>query len=228
MKVRDVLQGLMVATISLVSATALNAQGYSFFALGGFSSLFDKQYYTVPAGQFGSTYKAGGGFTVGSEVRLNKIFGVEGSYSMVRNNLALTNYSAGAKETGFNTRDQRLSGDLVAHAPASFFGVKPYLVAGIEYDRFSPLDIGSSGTSFNGYSNVALSPDNKLGFNYGGGLDMKIMRHLALRLDVRDHITGSPTYGLPTTTTAFTPSFPVSGAAHDLEYSAGLVFQLGK
>lgn len=226
MKVRKLLQVLVVLAALGISATALHAQNINVFAMGTGSSLFDKEYYTVPAGQFGSTYKTGGGFTVGSEFRLNKLFGVEGSYAMVRNNLALTDYSSGANELAYGIRNQRVSGDLVAHAPKSFWRVKPYLVAGLEYDRFTPLATGTS--SFNGYSNAPLTPANKLGFNYGGGLEMKLMRHVGLRLDIRDHLTGSPTYGLATSASTGSPSFPISGAAHSLEYSAGVVFHFGK
>jgi opacity protein-like surface antigen len=228
MKSRKLLQSLVIVIALGVSAGALHAQSYSVFALGGGSSLFDKHTYSVSTGEFGSTYKTGASFTVGGEIPLKKIFGVEGSYSMVRNNLAVTNYSAGATEAGYTIRNQRLSGDLVAHMPKSFLGIKPYLVAGLEYDRFSPVGTASTGSSFNGYSNVTLSPANKLGFNYGGGLDKKLTKLVSLRVDVRDHLTGSPTYGLATTSASSSAAFPITGAAHNLEYSAGVVFHFGK
>ncbi len=67
-----------------------------------------------------------------------------------------------------------------------------------------------------------------VGFNYGGGLEKKLMYRVRLRFDVRDHVTASPTYGLPSSSSSSGPIFPISRAAHDLEYSAGLVFHLGK
>ncbi|MGD0221594.1 MAG: hypothetical protein ABSF71_04600 [Terriglobia bacterium] len=128
-------------------------------------------------------------------------------------------------ESEHGVRNQRFSGDLVAHAPKSFAGLKPYLAGGLEYDHFSQP--GSSSDIFNGFSNVTLGAANKIGVNYGGGVDMKLLPHVALRVDVRDHLMTSPTYGLPSSS-SIGPFYPISGVAHDLEYSAGLVIHLGK
>jgi len=55
MNVRKLLQVSVVLAALGISATALHAQNINVFAMGTGSSLFDKEYYTVPAGQFGST-----------------------------------------------------------------------------------------------------------------------------------------------------------------------------
>jgi opacity protein-like surface antigen len=226
MKVRMLVQGLVVVTALCVTATALHAQDYSVFAMGDVSSLYDKGYYSEYTTPYGSTYKTGGGFTLGAEVPLNKILGVEGSYSRVRNNLAITDYANSLhEETGYGIHDQRFRGDLVAHSPKSFRGLKPYLAAGLEYDRFST--VGPTADIFNGFANASLGAANKLGVNYGCGMDVKLLPYLALRLDVRDHLTSSPTYGLPSSS-SIGPYYPISGAAHDLEYSAGIVLHFGK
>jgi len=223
------LAGLLALTLGLGS-TALHAQGYNVFVMGGGSSLFDKNNYTVSTGDFRSTYKNGGQFTVGAEVPLFKFFGLEGSYGYGRNNLAVTDLGTNT-ETGFNTRNQRLSGDFVVHSPKSFFHLRPYVLAGLEYDRFSPVGNAAAHATSPGFNNVAdtaLNPANKLGFNYGGGVELKLIRWVGLRFDVRDHLTGSPNYGLPASSSTGGAVFPVSGAAHDLEYSAGVVFHFGK
>ena len=87
--------------------------------------------------------------------------------------------------------------------------------------------MGPSSDIFSGFVNVALGAANKVGVNYGGGVDMKLLPYLNLRLDVRDHLTSTPTYGLPSSS-GTGPYFPVSGAAHDLEYSAGIVLHFKK
>ncbi len=226
MKVGKLLQALVVVVALGASATALYAQDYSVFFMGTISSLFDKNYYNEYTTPYGSSYKTGGGITFGAEVPLGKILGVEGSYTKVRNNLVITDYGLSTpRESGYGIHDQRLSGDLVAHAPRSFLGFKPYLAAGLEYDRFSP--VGPSSDIFSGFVNVALGAANKVGVNYGGGVDMKLLPYLNLRLDVRDHLTSTPTYGLPSSS-GTGPYFPVSGAAHDLEYSAGIVLHFKK
>ena len=224
MKVRKVLQSSVVLTALCVSATTLHAQGLNVFAMGSVSSLFDKNNYSEYSTPYGSSYKTGGGFTLGVEAPLGKILGVEGAYSNVRNNLAITNFGNSLNlESGYGIHNQRVSGDVVAHAPRSFLGLKPYLAAGLEYDRFSK--VGPYSGIFSGFVNAPFGAANKVGVNYGGGVDMNLLPHIALRIDVRDHLTGTPTYGFPSS-----PSngayFPVSGAAHDLEYSAGIVVHL--
>ena len=148
MKFRKGLQGLVVVIAFSMSATALFAQDYGVFAMGSISSLLDKRYYSEHTIPYGSTYKTGGDFTLGAEVPLkkSKILTVEGSYSRVRNNLAVTDYSPSApSETGYGIHEQRLSGDLVAHAPRYLLGFKPYLVAGtrgmIGFRRRLPVPI---------------------------------------------------------------------------------------
>ncbi len=74
---------------------------------------------------------------------------------------------------------------------------------------------------------MVLGASNKLGVNFGGGVEWGFLPALGLRLDLRNHITGTPTYGLPqqSTTGAI---FPVSGKANNLEFSAGITFHLGR
>jgi opacity protein-like surface antigen len=199
--------------------------------MGTVSSIFNQNRYQVPAGQFQSDYKTGAGFTVGAEVPfIFRIVGLEGTYSLVRNNLTVTDYAINpAVESSYSIRNQRYSGDLVVHAPKSMFRLKPYLAAGVEYDRYTPLEPSSGAFGFfNGFISVKLNPANLVGFNYGGGVDYRLSRRFNFRVDIRDHVTGSPTYGLPGSSSSGRPIFPISGAAQDLEYSAGLVFHLGR
>ncbi|MGO8819537.1 MAG: outer membrane beta-barrel protein [Terriglobia bacterium] len=224
MKLGKLMQGFAIVTALCASASVLRAQGVSVFAMGSVSSLFDKRDYGVNGSGFSSSYKTGGGVTLGAEFSMNRFVGVEASYSNLRNNLAITNTSTPA-EFGYGVHDQRFSGDLLAHAPKAFVGLRPYLAFGGEYDHFSQP--GSPSGIFDGFSDVTLGAANKVGVNYGGGVDMKLMPFISLRVDVRDHVMTSPTYGLPSKSSvgAF---YPVGGIAHDLEYSAGIVVHLGK
>jgi opacity protein-like surface antigen len=231
MTIGKFLASLVVVTALCLNATALRAQGISVFGMGTVSSIFDQNRYQVPAGQFQSDYKTGAGFTLGVEAPLFfRIVGLEGSYSIVRNNLTVTDYAISPSvESSYGVRNQRFSGDVVVHAPKFMFHLKPYLAVGVEFDRYTPLEPSSGAFGFfNGYTSVKLNPDNLAGFNYGGGVDYRLMRWINFRVDIRDHVTGSPTYGLPGSSSTGLPIFPISGAAHDLEYSAGLVFRLGR
>jgi hypothetical protein len=234
MMVRKFVQGFVIFLILGAGAAALHAQSYRFFAMGTGSSLFDKKYYNVYGAALGSTYWIGAGGTAGGEYPLRKNLGVEGSYAYIGNTLVITNFFNSAvpnSQTGYDIADQRVSLDGVAHSPKAFKGVRPYISAGVEYDRFAPMGHAAATAKggFNGVPNTVLSPDDKFGYNFGGGLEIKLFRMVAVRVDLRDHLTGSPTFGLPAkATTGFTAYYPISGSAHHVEASAGFVFLIGK
>jgi hypothetical protein len=75
--------------------------------------------------------------------------------------------------------------------------VQPFATIGLGADRFSGPYSGS----------------NDLGFvwNYGGGTDIVLQRHLALRLELRDYVGGQPSGFV--------------GTSHDIVPSAGTVFK---
>jgi hypothetical protein len=231
MKIRKLLETLLVAGALGVSAAAAHAKDFRIFAMGGGASRFDTKTFTSSTGtDYGSDYADGSKFVVGGEVALGKIFGIEGSYAFGRNNLRLSDLSwKPAPETGYGARNHRISANLVAHAPVSFYGVRPYLTAGLEYDRFSPTSGAKDLANSVGFTGVTatLAPDDKIGFNFGAGAEVKLLRRLGLRFDVRDHVAGSPTFGLPSQSSSGA-TFPISGVGQNLECSAGVVFHFGK
>lgn len=235
MKSRKLLQAFIIGVVVGVSAQALHAQSYKVYMMGGGSILSDHHSYTVYGASFSSKYEIGTSFTVGAEIPVTRIFSAEGSYGYVRNDLAVTNLvnsTTPNREIKYGIQDQRISADIVAHASKPFNSVLPYLVAGLELDRFSATGTGTAtaqNEGFNGVPNSLLSPDNRFGFNFGGGLDISLTHLLAVRLDARDHIFNSPTFGLPSAaTSSFTAYYPVSGRAQDLVCSAGIVFRFGR
>jgi hypothetical protein len=102
---------------------------------------------------------------------------------------------------------------------------------GAEYDRFSPSSaaVALANTTGFAYAPVAkLTSEGDGGVNFGGGLDYNVTEKWGVRLDVRDHVTTSPTLGLPY---GITPSsnafFPISGNAHNIQYTIGIVYHFG-
>lgn len=234
MKVRKLAQGLMIFMILGAGAAALHAQTYRVFAMGTGSQLFSKKYYNVYGAAFGSTYLLGDGYVVGGERHLWGNLGVEGSYARVVNTLVITNFYNAAvpnNQTGYDVADQRVSLDAIAHSPKYLKGVKPYLSAGVEFDRFAPAGhaAATAAVGFNGVPKTTLSADDKFGYNFGFGLEIKLLSRVAIRVDLRDHRTQSPTFGLPAqATSGFTAYYPISGTANHIEASAGFVFLFGK
>ena len=234
LKTRKFLQGLMMVVLLGSSAAALRAQDYRVFVEGGGSTIYDKRYYNAYGVSYGSTYKTSNSFAVGAEIPVRRLLSVEGSYGISRNNLAITNFYNSAvphNETGYGIKNQRISIDAVAHGAKSFKGLRPYLVLGIEADRFAPTSAGAATATspgFNGVPNTVLKPQFQFGYNFGGGVDISLTHFLAFRLDARDHRVRTPTYGLPSAATStFTAYYPVGGHMNNIVYSAGFVFHFG-
>jgi hypothetical protein len=225
----------MIVVIFGTSAAVLHAQDYRVFVEGGVSTLFDKRYYSVYGVSFGSTYRTGNSFTAGVEYPIFKTLSAEGSYSRFRNNLAITNFfnsTAPNDVIGYGIQGQRISVDANAHSAKPIKGVRPYLVFGLDLNRFTPTSGGAAlaqSRGFNGVPGTVLKTDDTLGYNFGFGMDISLTRILAVRLDARDHRLGSPTFGLPAAaTSAFTAYYPIGGTANNIVYSAGIVIHFGK
>jgi len=233
MMTKKTVQGLMVAAALCFSTVAAHARDLSFdvFVMGSGSTLFDTRYFGSADEKYRSSYATAVKYVVGVEVPLGKILGVETAYASGPNDLRVTNISLNPTVTTvYGVRNNVGSVDLVAHAPFSRFGFRPYLAVGWDYHRFAPTLVGKTQAESQGFgavSTATLVATNKLGVNCGGGVEHKISRRVSFRLDVRDHLTGSPTFGLP----AQAPTgaiFPVSGLAQNVVYSAGIVVHFGK
>lgn len=207
------------------------AQGVRIFAEVSGSNLYDEKFFTIGGNPFSSNYASGGKVTFGAEYTPWRVLGFEGSYGIGRNNLRVaTLQGASAGEAGYGVRTQRFSGNVMLHSPFALVGWRPYLTGGLEYDRLGPSSSAKRlafAQGFAGQPNAVLGASNLVGVNFGGGVEWGFLPAFGLRFDLRNHITGTPTYGLPqqATTGAI---FPVSGAANNLEFSAGITFHLGR
>jgi hypothetical protein len=235
MTAKKFMQGLIVTMALCLSTATGRAEDYRFFVMGGGSSLLDKKSFTqyYQPYPYTSNYAGGGKVVLGVEVPWHKVFGLEGSYGFGRNNLEITNPNYSPTQVkGYGIRNNRISGDIVLRAPGVWNGIRPYAVVGLEYDIFSPTSAAQTLAESHGFAGAAsgkLASQGLGGFNFGGGFDYKVASKVDLRIDVRDHWTGSPTYGLPSTSpAAFAAYFPVSGSAHAIEYTVGIVYRFGK
>jgi opacity protein-like surface antigen len=92
--------------------------------------------------------------------------------------------------------------------------VQPFVTAGLGVNRFGGPS--NAPAVVDGYVNA----DNgwQFAWNLGGGADLVLPRHLALRMELRDYITGQP--GVITGTT-----HNITGTSHNIVPSAGIVFR---
>jgi len=235
MTMKRFLQGLILAVALCLSATVGEAQTSLLFVSGGGTALGDARSFDLLYIPYTSKYANGGGGNVGFELPLkkSKIFGLELSYGLSQNNLELTNQNTNPTTTAaYGLRDNRFSADIVVHSPSTFRNIRPYFVAGPEYDRYSPTSAAVSYAQSHGFGASApvakLSSEGDGGFNFGGGLEYQIGEKWGARLDVRDHISSSPTLGLPYGITSTSNAyFPISGNARSLQYTIGIVYHFG-
>ncbi len=141
-------------------------------------------------------YTIDGDFRMAVRLTLNtyRFFGHEIGYAYNRATLNLAGSGMGMSvhEGGYA---------FLAYATPEGSKIRPFAAGGGHFASFYPP--GTGVYSGSGYT--------KFGFNYGGGIKVKVSPMFAIRLDVRDHATGKP--------------FPLenrSGLLHMMEISAGL------
>ena len=234
MTTKGFVQGLLAAVALCLATTAARAQNSLVFVTGGVTSLRDARSFEEAFIPYSTNYANGGGANVGFEMPLKKsqMFGLEFSYGLNQNNLRLNDLNTNPIVTkSYGLRDNRFSGDLVVHSPSAYHNARPYFVVGAEYDEYAPTGHAenlATTTGFAYYPTAKLSSEGHAGVNFGGGIDYRLTEKLSVRLDVRDHITGSPAFGLPYAATTASPAwFPVSGNASNLEYTIGFVYHFG-
>lgn len=198
------------------------AQGLRVFAMGSGSFLLGDDLFTRNGDPWRSDYATGGKITFGGEYTMNSFLGVEGAYAYGRNNLVITDLNDN-EEAGYGVRLQRFSSNVVVHSPVKLLGIQPYVTGGLEVTRFSPTSDARTRAFTEGFAGdpAVLEASNKFGLNAGGGLEVSILPAVALRLDLRNHMTGTPRFGLSES------RFPVTGRTNNLELSAGFTIHLG-
>ncbi|MGA2985394.1 MAG: hypothetical protein ABSG32_16395 [Terriglobia bacterium] len=200
------------------------------FALGGASTLVDAENFDSAGNLFHSRFDLGTKYTLGVAVPFGKLITLETAFTSGPNNLVVSNTNTSpVAEQEYPIRDYIGSISAVVHAPFSYMGLRPYAEGGVEYDRFSPTPTAMTTALTKGFaadSTAQINHNDKLGINLGVGLDRKLTKRLTFRIDVRDHVTSSPAFGLPNTYSY--ANYPVSGRANNIVYTAGILFHLGK
>jgi hypothetical protein len=159
-----------------------------------------------------STISKTGRFFTGARLRFTRHDAIEASYSYSPN---LFLFQVGSQPIGPGYgRIDLFSVNYVRYLWIRT-RVQPFATGGIGSNRFSGgpmaypvyVPVGSN------YVSVPIPADNgwQFAWNYGGGTDIVLRRHLALRLELRDYVTGQPS--------------PLSGTSHNIVPSAGIVFR---
>jgi opacity protein-like surface antigen len=152
----------------------------------------------------------------GARLRFTRHDALEASYSYSPNHFTV-------QQSGLPAASAYNRVDLISFNYVRYLWVKsrvqPFVTAGLGINRFS----GPSGavpvavTTLSGYVNA----DNgwQFAWNFGGGADLVLQRHFALRLELRDYITGQPK---PNSISGITG---LAGTSHNIVPSAGIVIR---
>jgi len=231
---------MLIAALCLSSISAQAADllrnpfrdlNLSVFGMVGGATFWDKREFFSADEKFKSSYDVQPRYAWGTSVPLTKLLGLEAEYSAGPSNLRITNISLNPRTSGvYDVRHHTISVNVLMHSPIRILSFRPYAAAGWDYNRFAPTLAANQFANVSGFGAVStaeLQTADKLGMNFGVGLEHKILRRVALRVDVRDHVTGTPTYGLPAQSSN-SAIFPAKGTANNVVYMAGIVVRLGK
>jgi opacity protein-like surface antigen len=239
MSKRKTLQAWVALVILLASAESVRARDLlkdaqaDVFVLGGASTLVDAQYFKGAGNLFHSRFDFGPKVTVGVAVPYGDLLTIETAFTTGPNNLWVSNTNI-FPHHGVEYPSTTYIGSLsaVVHAPTAKFHIRPYAAGGVEYDHFSPTQEAlttAKNEGFGAVSTALITHNDKFGLSIGGGLDRRLTRRITFRIDLRDHVTSSPAFGLPPVQTGDSLAiFPVKGRANNIVYTAGILFHIGK
>lgn len=170
----------LFSLLYVASCSLLLGQSAEFSVSGGVSRLNNSG-----IGQFNSTtgeatrYSLGDGFRIGFRTTLNtwRYFGHEMGYAY---NRAQLREISGNTEQGMAIHQGFYN--ILAYARPDLSRVRPFVAAGGHFNNYTPP--GTSVTSGGG--------STKFGFNYGGGIKIRVSPFLAIRFDGRYYQNGKP------------------------------------
>jgi opacity protein-like surface antigen len=147
-----------------------------------------------------------GGFLVNYRFHINGWLAAEAGYGYDRN--TQQNFTPSGN-LGIQTNVHEATGALVVNIPVYVARMRPYVLAGAGALVFDPT--GASGGFVSGAQRQA-----RPAFVYGGGVDYRLVRHVALRLEYRGFVYDRPDFGIAALSSNVT--------THTAQPSAGLVF----
>src|SRR3984957_10927606 len=127
-----------------------------------------------------------GGFLLNYRFHINGWLAAEASYGYDRN--TQESVTPGGN-FGIQANVHQTTGALVVNLPVSVHRLRPYVLAGAGSLVFDPT--GNAGGFVSGAERQA-----RPAFVYGGGVDYRLVRHVALRLEYRGFVYDRPDFGI--------------------------------
>jgi hypothetical protein len=193
--------------------------------LGGASLLSGSRSFVIGPSLFTTQFNNGIKIGIRGTVNVKEHWGGEGTYSFSSNGLQVTRSVPASGQT-FGVHLHQITGNALYFFTARDKSFRPFLTAGLGLSRYSPTSDAklSAAQSFLGQPAV-LTSTSAFNFNFGAGIESRPWDHFGLRLDLRDHLTAIPRFGLPSSATSpGSPFFPIQGRAQDFEIATGLTY----
>src|SRR6266436_3640482 len=146
-----------------------------------------------------------GGFLVNYRFHFNGWLGAEASYGYNRN--TQQNFTPGGN-FGIQSNVHQATGAVVVNVPVYVARMRPYVLGGAGALVFDPR------SNTGGFVSGAQQ-QTRPAFVYGGGVDYRLVRHVALRFEYRGFVYNRPDFVISTLSSNVT--------AHTAQPSAGLV-----
>ena len=196
-----------IIVLFLFGAAAVSsawAQSAEIGVTGGYGRFRDNGLFESPVfGGPADRYEIDNGVRIGARLAFNNWnrFGYEFAYAWQHGGLSLLGPDVSnqlVREDLGSVSIQNVYFNLTAHATGNDSLFRPFVTGGGGFSTFFPP----------GTSSLSGRGDTKYGFNYGGGLKVRLSDKFGLRFDVRDHVTGKPFFE------------DLDGSLHNVEYSA--------
>jgi opacity protein-like surface antigen len=196
----------LVFALALASASSAFGQVAEFSVGGGVTRMNNNDIGTLSTGGGRSDdVQLTDGWRINFRLTLNnwRFMGHEFGYAYNRTQFRLNTEGQLQQEVG--TAIHQGFYNFLVYATPEGTRVRPFVTGGVHFNN----------TGFPGYSAVQGYGSTKYGYNYGGGLKVKLTDKFLIRFDVRDYSTGKPF------------DFPLqSGRIRLLEVSSSLAFYL--
>jgi opacity protein-like surface antigen len=225
---------LKIALFVAVVAIAASAQMPMNLRVGTFGSgslMMADRDFTISGDQFRSEFLNGGNYGFRGVIDLTDNWALEGSYSYGNNNLRITETAGNTTDVrNFGVRQHGWNANALRYLNGNDSRFRMFVDGGLGLSRFSPSELAQIAAVVDQFVDepALITAENKVNFNFGGGVEAKASDRIGIRFDLKDHIAGVPRFGVPQTPQGTGGDFyPVDGMTHNISAGIGLMWYLG-
>src|SRR5207253_841684 len=113
------------------------------------------------------------------------------------NNLKVTDANTNPQTSAFGVKEHEIQFNFLSFFTSSGSHLRPFFISGVGDAHFAPTDAAKASAANNFINSPAqISSSNNANVTLGGGFEARARGRLGLRVDITDHISGVPTFGV--------------------------------